>query len=131
VGGPVDRRPACHALAACFPVHGGRRACARRPVRRREDHGTHGELEKPIDDILYAYVGGQPAGAFLTRLGLGRVLEVLRASPLPLRVIVRNPVITRKLQRLLHDNPGVRATIVVLPALRTSTDEHAVDFPQP
>jgi hypothetical protein len=78
-----------------------------------------GVLRNPINEILFAAVGGPPINAHATRAGLGRVLRALRESPLPMRLVVWNPALAHKLEAMLAAHPDVHATVMVLPTLRT------------
>jgi hypothetical protein len=78
-----------------------------------------GVLKNPINEILFAAVGGPPTKARATRAGLGRVLRALRESPLPMRIVVWNPALARKLETMLAAHRDVHATVLVLRTLRS------------
>jgi hypothetical protein len=77
-----------------------------------------GEMKKTINRILIAKIGGPPISPGATRAGLNRVLAALRTSPLHVRIIVANALFARELEAMLARHPDVRASVLVLPALR-------------
>ena len=78
-----------------------------------------GEMKPTIDGILHARVGGRATRKGATREGLHRALEALRTSPYPLRLVVADPVLARKLRAMLAAHPHVKATVLVLRSMRS------------
>jgi hypothetical protein len=78
-----------------------------------------GEMKQTINKILTVRAGGPPINAATTSRGLSGVLAALRTSPFPLRIIVGNALFARELHAMLAAHPSVRASVFMLPTLRS------------